>query len=206
MRKRIVVGVGVVLVCIIALGFLLDHLGTRSGVSDAQVSEQLPGDDIFPDPWITIDRAAVLPASASTTWPWIAQLGADRAGWYAPLWLQDLLGKYAASSTLSQFQNVTIGEVIPDFGGGSLLVLSVVPGQYIEYASVPNTSSTSPIDYRFTWTLVLENYTSNSTTLHLRLRIPKPKKYSFIPPSLPGLFDFAADEVMFLGLAQQLKK
>jgi hypothetical protein len=195
----------IVILALIALVLLLNHLGTRSGVTNMQVTEVLPGDEVYPTPWISIDRAATLPVSAETAWPWVAQLGYQRGGWYAPLWLENTLHLYSASSTLPQFQNLSVGEIIPDFGGGALKVLAVQPGRYVEYASVSPTATASTTDYHFTWTLVLENDTPTSTSFHLRLRLPQPTKKTWIPPSLPGLIDYATDIVMFAGLKEQLR-
>jgi hypothetical protein len=212
-----------ILIILVSIGILLilNRLGTRSGVTDAQVQEALLGDSIIPDPWISIDRAATLPASAQNSWPWVAQLGKDRAGWYAPMWLEDAIKEHSATTTLPQFQNLTVGEVVPDWGGGSLKVLAVVPGQYVVYGSIghdagmnatnndtnsSSTASTTP-HYNFTWALVLEHDTPTSTSFHLRLRLPKPTSGSarYIPPSLPGLIDYATDVVMFAGLKEKLR-
>jgi hypothetical protein len=92
------------LLSILALSLIIHSLGTRNGVTAAQVSETLPGDEIIPNTWITIDRAATLPVPSSQAWPWVQQLGKDRAGWYAPLWMENLLKAQAASSTLPQYQ------------------------------------------------------------------------------------------------------
>jgi hypothetical protein len=200
----------IILILIVLAIFLLFRLGTRSGVTDAQVSEALPGDAIIPHPWITIDRAAVMPASASTTWPWVEQLGKDRAGWYAPLWLENLLKEHSATTVEPQYQNLQVGDVIPDWGGGSLKVLALQPGQYVVYGSLhapTNASSTEGMtNYAFTWTLILEDSTSTSTVFHLRLRITPPTTWQRYLPAAPlGIIDYATDVVMLDGLQQKLR-
>jgi hypothetical protein len=199
----------VVILVLIALG--LNRIGTRSGVTDAQVQEALPGDSVFPQPWISIDRSVTLPVPAQVAWPWIVQLGKDRGGWYAPMWLEDTLHDHSASAPLPQFQNLSVGQIVPDWGGGSLQVLQIVPDQYVVYGSLSHlsaaTASTTTPHYNFTWALVLEDNTPYSTTFHLRLRIPRPTSGAaqYIPPSLPGLIDYATDEVMFMGLKQKVQ-
>jgi hypothetical protein len=205
-KNKLLLVLLLIVLLLIGLALLLNRLGTRSGATDAQVSETLPGDSVFPDPWISIDRSATLPVSAQTAWPWVAQLGYQRGGWYAPLWLENTLHLYSASSTLPQFQDLSVGEVVPDFGGGKLKVLAVVPDEYVVYGSLPHTGTASTTTYNFTWALVLENDMASSTSFHLRLRIPRPAKPTWIPPSLPGLIDYATDAVMFAGLKEQLQK
>ncbi|HEY2192382.1 MAG TPA: hypothetical protein VGH76_08775 [Actinomycetospora sp.] len=49
-----------------------------------EVAARLPGDDLVPDAQVTMDRAFDLPAVPEILWPWLAQLGKQRAGWYLP--------------------------------------------------------------------------------------------------------------------------
>ncbi len=203
--KRYAVWGGIILLIIFVL-FFLNEIGTRSGVTREQVSETLPGDSVIPDPWISIDRAGTLPASNQTAWPWVEQLGKDRGGWYAPLWLENMLHEHSASTTLPQYQNLKVGDVVHDWGGGTLIVLALSPTHYVVYGSHPaNAATSSP--YAFTWALVLEDNTPSSTSFHLRLRMQKPTHgfARYVPPSLPGLIDYATDVVMFTGLREKLK-
>jgi hypothetical protein len=198
----------IVLAIIVVLVLTVHILGTHSGVTAAQISEALPGDKVIANPWISIDRAATLPVSAEVAWPWIQQLGKDRGGWYAPFWLEDVLHEHAASTTLQQFQHMNVGDVVPDWGGGSLKVLSLQQNQYVVYGSFHNGEATTTAQpYAFTWALVLENDTPTSTSFHIRLRLAKPNGGSakLIPPSLPGLIDYATDVVMFDGLKERLR-
>lgn len=192
----------------IALAFIVHSLGTRNGVTQTQVMEALPGDELITDPWITIDRAATLPVTAAVAWPWVQQLGKDRGGWYAPLWLENALDKHAASSTLPQFQNLKAGDMIPDWGGGSLEVLALQKDAYIVYGSIhPSAATTTAQPYGFIWSLVLENDTASTTSFHLRLRLAKPTGTTarFVPPSLPGMIDYFTDVVLFEGLKERLR-
>lgn len=188
-----------------ACGAFLKLPGARTGVTSAEVTE-VPGDEIIADPWISIDQAAVLPASAQTAWPWIVQLGKDRGGWYAPEWLEGMIRKHSASTILVQFQNLKVGDVVPDWGGGTLTVLAVSQNDYILYGShFVKQASSAP--FNFTWALFLEKSTPGHTTFHLRLRIRRPagRFTQYIPAFLPGLIDYAADQIMFAGLVEKLK-
>jgi hypothetical protein len=56
-----------------------------------EVRAALPGDEVVPDATVVMDRGFDLPASPEAVWPWFAQLGRDRAGWYLPRWVERLL-------------------------------------------------------------------------------------------------------------------
>jgi hypothetical protein len=51
-----------------------------------------PGDDLVPRPRWGWTHAIVVAAPARDVWPWIAQIGADRAGFYSYTWLENLAG------------------------------------------------------------------------------------------------------------------
>jgi hypothetical protein len=201
MKRIFIIAAAVVILILVLAG--LSILGTHSGATRAQITEALPGDEIIPHPWISIDRAATLPVSKDVAWPWVIQIGKDRAGWYAPRWLEDTLNKHAASSTLPQFQNLSVGDIVPDWGGGSLKVLALVPNSYVLYGSIHGNATST---YEFTWALVLEDDTPTSSSFHLRLRIQSPTSWArYIPASIPGLIDYATDVVMFDGLKERLR-
>lgn len=51
----------------------------------------LPGDDLVPHPNYTTTRAITIAASPREIWPWLVQMGQDRAGFYTHNWVERLL-------------------------------------------------------------------------------------------------------------------
>jgi hypothetical protein len=65
----------------------------RWGATDSEVRRALPGDEIVTDPAAAQEtRAITIRAPADRVWPWVAQLGQDRAGFYSYEILEDLVG------------------------------------------------------------------------------------------------------------------
>jgi hypothetical protein len=64
------------------------RVARHSGVTGQEIDSELPGDDLVPGAQVVIDRATTLPAPPQRVWPWLVQLGKDRAGWYLPAWLE----------------------------------------------------------------------------------------------------------------------
>lgn len=52
----------------------------------------LPGDETVANPGVRQTRAVQIDAPAHATWPWIAQIGQDRGGFYSYEWLENLAG------------------------------------------------------------------------------------------------------------------
>ena len=69
----------------------LHWLGTRWGATDAEVDANLPGDDVIPHPNFETTHAVSVAAPPATIWPWIAQGGYGRGGWYSESWLDPII-------------------------------------------------------------------------------------------------------------------
>jgi hypothetical protein len=113
---------------------------TRWGSSADERSTSLPGDALA-DARYRIDHAVTIHASADAVWPWLAQIGQDRAGFYSYDWLERLIGDpiYNADRILPEWQRITRGDLVraapPDYLGGRLgrnlgwRVVEIVPGR-----------------------------------------------------------------------------
>jgi hypothetical protein len=62
------------------------------GASDAEARMMLPGDEIIPSAASQTTRAVTVDASADVVWPWVAQIGQDRGGFYSFDLLENLVG------------------------------------------------------------------------------------------------------------------
>jgi hypothetical protein len=67
----------------------------RWGATPAEVAARMPGDDALPEASYVATRAIDVAAPPEEVWPWIVQVGADRAGWYS----DDLLDNAGRPST-----------------------------------------------------------------------------------------------------------
>ena len=61
---------------------LTRRLAERSGATTSEAHSALPGDDLVPNPQIQTTRAITIHAPVADVWPWVAQLGYHRGGWY----------------------------------------------------------------------------------------------------------------------------
>jgi hypothetical protein len=84
----------------------------RWGATDEELERPMPGDEIVTRPTFNATRAVTIEARPEEIWPWIVQIGVNRAGWYS-YDLLDNFGRPSARRILSQFQNPKIGDVIP---------------------------------------------------------------------------------------------
>lgn len=80
--------------------------------TSAEKALALPGDDLIPHPIGVVNHAMTIHRPPNAVWPWLAQMGSGRAGWYAYDFI-DNGGHRSADRILPQYQNIAIGSVMP---------------------------------------------------------------------------------------------
>ena len=86
------------------------HWGTR----ELEATDPLPGDELVPDPKGSYTLGIDIAAPPEDVWPWIAQIGQRRGGFYSYQTLENLLGCRIRNTTelLPEHQHPEIGEKI----------------------------------------------------------------------------------------------
>lgn len=116
-------------VTIVVLGYAVATLAIRPwhmrwGTGRAERAMTLPGDELMPDARYRMDHAVMIDAPAEAVWPWLAQVGQDRAGFYSYAWLENLAGARIrnADSIVPAWQERRVGDLVravpPDWMGG----------------------------------------------------------------------------------------
>jgi hypothetical protein len=179
----------------------------------AEVNLRLPGDDLVPDAVEQLDRATTLPAPVETVWPWIVQLGKERAGWYLPRAAEALLprSRRALRRIDPHWQTLAVGDDVPDWGPGDPVLRAAVvdaPNTLTWYSLRDRTNKhrwpTDDVDgadvLAISWTLALRAE-NQVTRLHHRLRI-RAKHKNLV--KLGGVFDWLTVVGMFAGLRERV--
>lgn len=73
----------------------------------------MPGDELLPEAVVST-RAITIDASPSEVWPWLVQMGQDRAGFYSYDWLERMLGAgiHNADRIVPEWQNLAPGDLM----------------------------------------------------------------------------------------------
>lgn len=192
----------------------LRSLVHRSGATDAEVAAALPGDDLVPDATDVVDRAVTLPAPPQQVWPWLAQLGKGRAGWYFPARVERFVPatKRGLRHIDTALTDVRVGQDHADWGPGTpvLRVVALEPARLVVFHSLRDTRNGHrwPADGRdrdgvfaMSWVQALTPDGTDRTRLHLRLRMRTKSK---LLAAAGGVFDWATVELMFAGLRERV--
>jgi len=140
---------------------------TTVHATPAEAHRMLPGDELIADPLASYTHAVTVHCPPREVWPWLAQMGADRAGWYS-YDLVDNGGRPSAEEIVPQFQHVEAGDLfpwLPDATDG-FVVAAVDPGRHLVLSALD--PQRTPI---VTWAFVLEpGPDALSTRLLVRVR------------------------------------
>lgn len=79
-------------------------------------SEMLPGDALIPAPIASLTHAITIHRRPEDVWPWLAQMGATRAGWYSYDAI-DNGGHPSATRVVPELQHLAPGMVFPALPG-----------------------------------------------------------------------------------------
>lgn len=100
----------------------------RWGTIGTEATDPLPGDELVARPKWSNTLGISIEASPADVWPWIAQLGQGRGGFYTYQALENLVGCKITNTTeiLSEHQHPVAGEGIRLFAGGPALAIEIV--------------------------------------------------------------------------------
>jgi hypothetical protein len=143
----------------------------RWGASDAEVKMVLPGDELMPRADLMATRAVTIQAGPDAVWPWIAQLGQGRGGFYSYDFVENLVGCdiHSAHRVMAEWQDIAVGDevrlapqlglVIASFDADRSLVLQ---------GGIP--IGNIPAPYDFTWAFTLRDEPDGTARLLVRER------------------------------------
>lgn len=125
-----------------AYAFVIRPWMLRWGSTVDERGRRLPGDDLAPDATYVTTRAVTIKASAQAIWPWLVQMGQDRAGFYTHNWVERVLqsGIPDTSVIRPEWQHLEVGDLMRtnrDIGGKPMgwPVAAVEPGRSLVVAS-----------------------------------------------------------------------
>ena len=118
-RRWIIGGAGLAGLTVAAAAVSYPWLFRRTcltwGATPEEVTGELPGDDLLPNPDILTTRAITIDAPPAAVWPWLVQMGSGRGGAYTYDWIENLFGldMHSADEILPQFQDLKVGDELP---------------------------------------------------------------------------------------------
>jgi hypothetical protein len=165
----------------VVLSPLLAPWYRKWGATAEEAQRRFPGDELAPQPRSEITGAITVQAPAGRVWPWLVQIGCQRAGWYS----YDLLdngGQPSADRILPEYQHLAVGDeiLLTPKGPLAMPVVALEPEKALVLGGTLNTGTgegVAPGDplpeayYTGTNTFVLEQAGAGATRLIFRQRL-----------------------------------
>lgn len=133
----------------------------------AECIRALAGDDLIPKPIGSVHHAITIRRPPRDVWPWLAQMGSGRAGWYSYDFI-DNGGHHSSEHILPGLQNVSVGSVFPALPGAKDIF---VVAQFEPEHSLVLSWRLPSGKYQTTWAFVLEQPQPGQTRLIVRGRV-----------------------------------
>jgi hypothetical protein len=179
----------------------------RWGATTEEIESALPGDDLVAHPDLTSTRAITIEAGADAVWPWIAQLGQGRGGFYSYDALENLVGCniHSADRIVAEWQSIEVGDVVslhPDVG---LVVAVVQQGRALVLrGGVPVAGAPAPYDS--TWAFVLRERADGTSRLVVRERYGYARRWAAVLIEPTALISFVMTRRMLCGIKERAER
>ena len=207
MRSRYVVGLSATAGTAAAYVLATRRRQLRWGATDEESERPLPGDDLIENADITATRAITIRATAAQVWPWIAQLGQGRGGFYSYDFLENLVGCdiHSADRVVPEWQDVGVGDEVrfaPEVG---LAVASLELGRSLVLRGVVPIGNIAP-PYDSTWAFVLRDGPDKTTRLLVRERYAYKRAWARLIVEPTEVLSFVMSQKMLRGIKSRAER
>jgi hypothetical protein len=173
----------------------------RWGATDEEIAMELPGDEFLSVANVTATRAITVFRTAADVWPWLAQLGQGRGGFYSYDVLENLVGCdiHSADRIVEEWQSIDVGSDVNLYPGIGLVVAHVEAGRALVLrGGVPIGGNSAPYDS--TWAFVLTERPDGTTRLIVRERYEYTRRWSGLLVEPVELISFMMSQKMLRGI------
>jgi hypothetical protein len=185
----------------LAVGVALRARSLRWGATDAETNMVLPGDELMRGADLTATRAVSIHARSDAVWPWVAQLGQGRGGFYSYDFLENVIGCniHSADHVMPDLQDITVGDDIRLAPQVSLVVAALDPGRSLALrGGIP--IGRRPPPYDFTWAFALRDGHDATTRLLVRERYMYTRPWARMVVEPAEALSFVMSQKMLRGI------
>ncbi|NDJ75626.1 MAG: hypothetical protein GYB65_05145 [Chloroflexi bacterium] len=144
MIKRLLAALGL-LTCIMAgYVFIARPYQLHWGATAEEQSADMPGDELVAEPDFFATRAITIAGTPEDIWPWLIQMGYNRAGFYGYDILENLgsdRGLHSAKRILPQYQEFQVGDAVPISSVHEMKFYAIEPNEYLIWSGTDDEGS-----------------------------------------------------------------
>jgi hypothetical protein len=177
------------------------------GSTAAELATTLPGDELLPNANITATRAISIAGAPDAVWPWIAQLGQGRGGFYSYDFLENLAGcdMHSVDRIVPEWQSIAVGGEVKLHPEVGLRAALVIPGTALVLrGGIPMGPVAPPYD--FTWAFIVRAESEGTTRLVVRERYEYTRWWSSLLVEPVQLISFIMSRRMLRGIQHRTQR
>jgi hypothetical protein len=178
----------------------------RWGATDAEISDSQPGDDLIFDADVTATRAITIRRSPEVVWPWIAQLGQGRGGFYSYDLLENLLGFdiHSADRVVPEWQQLEVGDEVRLAATVGMKAVIVEPARALVLQGSLPIARRPP--FESTWAFILFEQQDGTTRLISRERYGYKRWWAPFVVEPTQAASFVMSRKMLLGIRDRAER
>lgn len=187
------------------------HARSHWGLDEETAGRAYPGDAFIPEPRWSWTHGIEIDVPVDEVWPWVAQLGADRGGFYSYQWLENLAGCDIHNAESLHSEWLTVGKHLSLAPGmPPLPIVDHVPGRYFLVHGRPTAGEREAgTSVEVTWLFWVEPLSATRSRVISRYRCATSDDVAtrlrfgplFIEP-----IGFAMDRRMLLGIKRRAEQ
>lgn len=179
----------------------------RWGAIAEEFNGALPGDELIAKPDLTGTRAITVRAPAARVWPWIAQLGQGRGGFYSYDFLENLIGCdiHSADHIVAGWQDIKVGDEVRLHPDIPLPVAAVDTGRSLVLrGGIAIGNAPPPFDS--TWAFMVREQPDGTTRLIVRERYACKRPWARVLVELAEVSALVMGQKMLRGIRDRAEQ
>lgn len=179
------------------------------GLSPEETHWAYPGDELVRQPTWMWTHAVDIHAEGSRVWPWVVQLGQDKAGFYSYEWLENLAGCqiHNARTIHPEWQTLRVGDALLLHPKMPPLVIGATePGRW--FVATNDAPADASPEVSVSWLFLIEPRGVAKSRLISRFRVahaPGLRGRLSYGPWLTESIGFVMDRAMLLGIKRRVE-
>jgi hypothetical protein len=178
----------------------------RWGATDEEIAAVLPGDELISEANVSATRAITIRRSPDVVWPWIAQLGQGRGGFYSYDRLENLLGFdiHSADRVVREWQQIEVGDEVRLAPTVGLKAVIVDPGRALVIQGSLPIARRPP--FESSWAFILCEQPDGTTRLLSRERYCYKRWWAPLVVEPTQAASFVMSRKMLLGIRDRAER
>jgi len=165
---RFVAAISLPILLLALYGLAIRPWQLRWGATPEEVARPMPGDQLVTGPTFWATRAITIQGRSEDIWPWLVQMGYNRAGYYGYDLIENIgstTGLRSATTILPVFQHPKTGDVLPISAVAHLVFGEIQPYRYLIWRNKGDHGNGA-----FTWALYPVDQRQTRLVSRIRLR------------------------------------